>query len=918
MKPLSMHIDGIPVEATQPLTILEAARRADIDIPHLCHCDRQGYQPLASCRACLVEIDEEAALAPACRRWIAPGMVVTTSNERIDNVRRLVVELTASEMSNEAFAKQGAKSFGALAQSIGVDTTRFGFKQDTGRSDTRHAAITVDADACIRCGLCRMACQDVQMNGVIAMASRNTEMRVAFDLGKPLVESGCVSCGECVQVCPTGALSPVTNRADARDKPIDRSAETICPFCSIGCRVDLKITENRIVYAEGADGPANHGRLCVKGRFGFDYVSHPDRLTVPLIRRADAPKDPTAHLAAKDVLALFREASWEEALDRAAAGFLDVKHKHGLDALAVLGSAKATNEDAYILQKLARTGFQTNHVDHCTRLCASVPPLAEAIGYSAVTAPIAHVFDADVALIVGSNPEVNHPVAASFIKNAIRRGTKLILVDPYRQPLARHATHHLQLRPGTDVVLLSAMTHVVISEGLYDRSFVSERLEGFDEIAKCVANYPPETAARICGIPAHTIVEAAHLFAKAPAAMCFWGMGASQHVHGADNIRALIALALISGQVGRPGAGLHPLRGQNNVQGSCDAGLTPATLPGYRKFDDLESRHLIDALWKSSPPTSPGLTVVEILDAALAGRIKGLYVVGGNPAMANPDLAATRRALAALDHLVVQDIFPTETAAFADVILPAAALAERSGSVTNTDRYVQLLEPALAPPGLARPDWEIIHEIAHRMGVVWGFNGVGEIFDEMTQAVPLLTGFTWDSLTREKSQQYPLSLSRAEASLFKTVFPRSGGRARLVPVSGRAPGELPNPSFPLVLITGRVREHWHTGSMTRRSRVLDALSPEPFVHVSSADFDWLDLAENNPTKKNWVDVETERGSVRLQAVRDDRIQDGVIWMAMSFFEAAANELTPRHLDPTTRVPEYKFCAARLLPVKSNN
>ena len=916
MPVVSLHIDGRTIEADENTTVMDAARGAGLQIPYLCACDREGYTPIAACRSCLVEVAGEAALVPACRRKVAQGMAVTTRNDRIDNVRRLVVELTASEMGEVEFAGQTSTTFGRLARSLDVTATRFGFDAVVTQPDTSHPAVVFVADACIRCGLCRVACQDVQVNGIVALAGRGTETRITFDHGRSLGDSSCVSCGECIQVCPTGALrsgAGVAGRMPA-ELTIERTAETICPFCSVGCRVELGIAGNRAVIARGADGPANRGRLCVKGRFGFDYLAHPERLTVPLIRREDAPKNPELHLTGADVLTLFREATWDEALDRAAAGFLKVKEKHGSARLAVLGSAKSASEDAYVLQKLARTVLKTSHIDHCTRLCASIPPLTEAIGTWTVTLPFSHILEADVALVVGSNPEVNHPVAASFMKNAVRRGTKLILIDPYRQPFARHAAYHLQLRPATDVALLSAMTHVVIAEDLIDHAFVSQRLEGFDDLKARVSAYPPEVAARVCGVPEESIVGAARLFAKAPNAMCFWGMGASQHAHGSDNMRALIALALVTGQVGRRGAGMHPWRGQNNVQGSCDVGLLPMCLPGNHNISDAGERAFFERLWQTDIPGERGLTVVEILEAAAAGEMKGLYVSGGNPAMAAPDLAMTRRALASLEHLVVQDIFPTETAAFADVVLPAAALAERSGTVTNTDRFVQLVETAVPPPGAARPDWEITCEIATRMGARWNFDHVGAVFDEMVRAVPALAGMDWATITRERQLQYPLSADPSNGgSLFATVFPAIGGKARIAALTNGSPGELPDEQYPLILVTGRVREHWHTGSMTRRAKTLDALSPESLVHVSAADFARLDLND-----RERVEVLTRRGSVRLPAVCDERLQSGVIWMAMSFFEAPANDLTTRHLDTLTRAPEYKFCAARLIRDESKN
>jgi len=925
MKPsVTVSIDGHTVSGTAGQSVLEAALSAGIELPHLCACKREGYLPIATCRTCLVDIEGREGLTPACREPVKEGMIVRSDTAICAQTRRLVVELLLSEMSESAKVLHFDSPFLQLAERVGADRSRFGHRPSRGIPDRSHPAMTVDPDACIRCGLCRSACQDVQVNGVIGLAGRGEGIHVAFDAGTPMGDSSCASCGECVQVCPTGALafSELLN-IGGRDA-IEQSGETVCPFCSVGCRVDIHIAEDRVIWAEGVNGPANRGRLCVKGRFGFSYLRHPDRLTTPLIRRDDAPKLCSHNLTGSEVLALFRPASWEEALDRAADGFKRLRDIYGGDTLGVLGSAKATNEDAYILQKLARTGFGSAHIDHCTRLCASVPPLAEATGFSAVTVPIEQIADADVVLMVGSNPDVNHPVAASFMKNAIRRGTKLILVDPYQQSMARLATIHLRISPSTDVPLLSAMTRIVVTEGLHDRRFVEDRLEGFDELVQRIDPYTPEMAGRICGVAPEAIVEAARLFAMAPSAMCFWGMGASQHVHGADNIRAAIAFALVCGQIGRPGAGLHPLRGQNNVQGSCDAGLLPNCFPGYHSVDDPAIRSLFKQLWQTQLPVGQGLSVVEILDAVRTGRIRGLYVVGGNPAMANPDLATTRESLSRLGHLVVQDIFPTETAAFADVILPAAALAERSGTVTNTDRIVQIVEPAISPPGLAQEDWTITCAIAARLGLPWANTSPEEIFDEMAAVVPVLEGLSWAKLKNERHARYPLNpnefglakhfarTNQVHDSLFATVFPR-GVRAKLATLDDRRPAELPDDDFPFTLITGRVREHWHTGSMTRRAEVLDALSPEALIHICPIDFDRLGLSGDR-----MVTLETRRGAVSAYPVSDKRLQIGVVWMAMSFSQAPANELTINKRDQFTKVPEYKFCAARIVQQGSTN
>lgn len=885
MSLINFTIDGQPVAAQDGQSLLQAATAAGLDLPHLCASTRDGFAPMGSCRTCLVEVEGEAELVPACRHRVRTGLAVRTDTPRAARVRRLAVSLLASEMSAAAKARHPDTPFLDLVARTGADPDRFGHRAAGRPADASHPAIVLDPEACIRCGKCRAGCRDVQVNGVIALAGRGDGIHVTFDAGMAMGESNCASCGECAQLCPTGALAPkALERAGGRTA-VTAKGETVCPFCSVGCRVTLHMVDDEVAWAEGADGPANRGRLCVKGRFGFSYLRHPDRLTVPLVRRADAPKDPALALRGAAVLDLFRPVDWDEALDTAARGFARLRAAHGPGSLAVLGSAKGSNEDAYLLQKLARMGLGTPHVDHCTRLCASVPPLAEATGFAAVTAPIEEIACAEVVLMVGSNPDSNHPVAASFMKNAFRRGTKLILVDPGILALSRFATHHLRTAPGTDVALLSAMTRVVIEEGLHDRDFVSGRLEGFEALRARVAPFTPEMAAGLTGVPAQDIVAAARLFAGTRAAMTFWGMGASQHAFGADNIRAVIALALVCGQVGRPGAGLHPLRGQNNVQGSCDAGLLPNYLPGYR------------------PLAQAGHTVVEMFDAARRGAVRGLYVVGGNPAMANPDLAVTRAGLACLEHLVVQDIFPTETAAFADVILPAAALAERAGTVTNTDRLVQRIAPALPLPGGARPDWRIIRDIGARLGLSWANLTVESLFEDMAQELPTLAGFSWRMMVQDDHARYPLRPAGAGESLFGDDFPR-GAKAAIVPLDASGADEMTDADYPFILMTGRLREHWHTGTMTRRSPVLEALSPEPQAHMHPDD-----LARLGVTVGGEVEVRTRRGMVHLAAMPDRAVRPGVVWMAMSFFEAAANELTVNRLDPTTRVPDFKFCAA---------
>src|SRR5213082_4279229 len=638
------------------------------------------------------------------------------------------------------------------------------------------------------------------------MAVRGHNEKIVFDFDDPLGNSICVACGECVQACPTGALMPATlvDENGVFDNAPDREVDSVCPYCGVGCQLIYQIKDDRIVAVEGKDGPANHNRLCVKGRFGFDYVHHPDRLTEPLIRKDGVGKDDVA-IDPANPLTHFRVATWEEALDRAAEGLKRIRDRDGQYALAGFGSAKGSNEEAYLFQKLVRTGFGNNNVDHCTRLChaSSVAALMEGIGSGAVTASFAAAMDAEVIIVIGANPTINHPVAATYIKNAAQRGAKLIVMDPRGQGLSRHAYKHLAFKAGSDVAMLNAMINTIISEGLTDEQYIAGYTEGFDELKERIKEFTPEKMAPICGIPAETLREVARLYARSRASIIFWGMGISQHVHGTDNARCLIALALITGQIGRPGTGLHPLRGQNNVQGASDVGLIPMFLPDYQPVGRTDLREPFERLWHQNLDPERGLTVVEIMNAVHAGEITGMYVEGENPAMSDPDLQHARHALAKLDHLVVQDLFVTETAFHADVILPASAFAEKSGTFTNTDRRVQLAREVIKPPGDARQDLWIIQEIAKRMGLPWNYSGPADVFTEMTEVMPSLANISWERLVREGAVTYPVDDPEKPGNeiIFTTGYPTESGRGKIMPAKVIAPDELPDDDYPMVLST---------------------------------------------------------------------------------------------------------------------
>ena len=915
---IRFELDGRAVEAAPGETLLLAARRAGVDIPHLCYTD--GLRADGNCRACVVEIEGERVLAPSCCRAPQPGMKVSAAGARARAAQRMVLELLRADV--DPAAEKADSELAHWCARLGVGAPRFAPRAQPA-ADASHPGIAVDLAACIQCTRCLRACREEQVNDVIGYAHRGAASKIVFDFDDAMGASSCVGCGECVQACPTGALQPATlaRGAEGPAAPAKttyvatRPVDSLCPYCGVGCQVRYHVAgegaAQRIVFAEGRDGPANAGRLCVKGRYGFTYARNRERLTVPLIRRPGVAKG--VDLDPANPLAAFREASWEEALDFAAAGLLRIKAEHGPHALAGFGSAKGSNEEAYLFQKLVRTGFGTHNVDHCTRLChaSSVAALLEGIGSGAVSNPVRDVEHADLIIVIGANPAANHPVAASFIKNAVERGAKLVMMDPRQTPLARHAWRVLQFRADADVALLLSMACVIVEEGLTDDAFIARRTEGFEAFRAAALNYPPERMAAITGIAAATVREVARAYARGPNSMVLWGMGVSQHTHGTDNVRCLIALALMTGQIGRAGTGLHPLRGQNNVQGASDAGLIPMMLPDYQRVADPAVRARFEALWGAKLADTPGLTVVEIMDAASAGRIRGMYIEGENPAMSDPDLSHARAGLAKLEHLVVQDLFLTETAMLADVVLPASSLFEKSGSFTNTDRLVQLGRPVLPLPGDARQDWWIIQEMARRLGLAWDYAGPHEVFAELAQAMPSHAGMSWALLERDGAIVGPKARAdeAGQAVLFDHDFPTADGRGRFVAVAPLPAAELPDADYPMVLITGRVLEHWHTGSMTRRAEVLDALEPAPWCGMHPDD-----LARLGARCGARVALETRRGRVELEARADEGVQRGSVFMAFCYVEAAANLLTQPALDPWGKIPEFKYCALRVTVV----
>jgi len=925
---VTLTIDGAEITVEKGTTLWEAARRQGTEIPALCHDPK--LHPVGVCRMCVVEVEGARVLAASCVREAEDGMVVKTASKKIDRCRSMLTELLMADQPelSPKDATVGGDELWALADRYEVPKGRLP-RGNSRPDDLSSPAIAVHHQACILCDRCIRACDDVQCNDVIGRTGKGYAARISFDLDNPMGKSTCVTCGECVQACPTGALvnKPITTELKPRESL--RKVESVCPYCGVGCAIDFHVDEekNRVVFAEGRESPGSEGRLCVKGRYGHDYVSHPHRLTKPLIR-IQYPKGPlSAEVESSDargkgrrpggivdyaeVLPAFREATWDEALDLAASRLKEIRDGHGPRSLAGFGSAKCTNEEAYLFQKLIRAGFGTNNVDHCTRLChaSSVAALLEMIGSGAVTTTYGDVRNAELALVTGTNTTSNHPVAATFFKEAARAGVKLLVVDPRATGITEHAWRFCRIRSGTDVAFYNAMMHVIIAEGLVDEDYVKEHTKDFEKVKETVAKYTPEMAAGITGVPAETIREVAIAYGRAKGVITYWGMGMSQHVHGTDNCRCIISLCLMTGNMGRHGTGLHPLRGQNNVQGASDAGLIPMVYPDYQPVGAAKARKRFEEAWGRTLDPEPGLTVVEIVKGALDGTIKGMYMMGENPFLSDPNQNKVRKALSALDFLVVQDIFLTETAEFADVILPATSALEKDGTVTNTDRRVQVMRKALEPPGEARLDWEVICDLATRLGLEMSYASSSEVFDEMVSLMDSYGGLTHERLGTT-GKLYPCpdpEESDGTIVMFGDGFPTEDGRATFVPAEHTGADELPDDEFPFILVTGRVLEHWHTGVMTRRSKTLSERVPEAFVEVHPEDCARLGIDAGD-----LVTVSSRRGRITLKVRKDDETQPGSVFIPFHFREAAANVLTTDKLDPYGKIPEFKFCAVKVV------
>ena len=896
MTEITLAIDGKKVKGEQGDTILEVCQKNGIHVPTLCY--HPALPPEGICRVCLVEVAGQRLLQPSCTFTVTEGMEVQTHSPKAVEARRFVVELILSDHPLDCMTCEmnGNCELQDLAYELGIKETRFPGVRHEYPIDDSNPFIERDYNKCVLCYRCVRACD--YMNGVEAIGilwrSFDTKIGTAFDVG--LQDSLCEFCGMCVEVCPTGALTPVERKGQGREWEF-RHVQTICPYCGVGCLLDLSIKDNRIVQVRSAwDGPANHGWTCVKGRFGFDFVHHPDRLTRPLIKKDGQ----------------FVEATWDEALHLVVSRLSEIKEKHGGDAIGVLSSAKCTNEENYVVQKFTRAVLGTNNVDHCARLChaPTVTGLVTAFGSGAMTNSFDDMAnDAEIYFIIGSNTTENHPVLGMRLRQAVKqRGAKLILCDPREIPIAEFATLHIRQKPGTDVALLNGIMNVLITEGLYDEDFVAERTENFGELKEVVLNYPPERAAEICGVTPEEIIKAAHTLAENRPGALLYAMGITQHTCGHQNVLSTANLQMLLGNMGLPGGGVNPLRGQNNVQGACDLGALVNVYPGYQKVTDPAAREKFERAWGVGLSPTVGTTVVEMINAAETGEIKAVYVLGENPMLSDPDVNHVEKCLRSLDFLVVQDIFLTETAQLADVVLPGVSGFEKDGTFTNSERRIQLGHKAVDPPGEARQDWRIVGEVARRMGYDGlSYNSPKEIMEEIASLTPIYGGISYDRLGSQ-GLQWPCPTPDHPGTPILHMGKFSRGLGHFSGVDWQPPAEEPDEEYLLILTTGRVLYQWHTGTLTRRSKGLDAICPEAVVELNTEDASNLGIADGQMVK-----VTSRRGEIVATAQVSGKVEPGVVFIPWHFAEAAANKLTIAALDPTAKIPEYKVCAVRVKP-----
>ncbi len=880
---INLTINGQPVTADKGMTVLEAAQSAQIYIPTLCA--DPDLEPYGGCRLCVVEIEGMRGLPTACTTPASDGMLVHTETPAVNEVRTTVTELLIADHPVECLTcpQNQQCDLQKVAAYLGITEQPLRRTNRLFPVDNSNPFFELDRNKCILCARCTRTCSEITCVGAIELAYRGYDAKVATFGDQPLMDSICMSCGECVTHCPVGALAP------KHAKPPTNEVATTCPYCGVGCGMYLGIREGHIVSIRGdRDNPASQGQLCVKGRYGInEFVHHPERLATPLIKHNGE----------------FAEATWDEALDLVSERLASYKG----DEIAVISSAKCTNEENYVVQKLARVVLGTNNVDHCARLChaPTVAGLVRSFGSGAMTNSISDIGDALTILAIGTNTTSAHPVIGFEVKKAVRKGAKLIVANPREIDLVRYAELWLRHKPGTDVALLMGMMRVIVEEGLIDAEFIKERIENFDAFSESLKNFDLATVEQISGVPQDKIAQAARLHATNKPATILYSMGITQHSHGTDNVIATANLAMLTGNIGKPGAGVNPLRGQNNVQGACDLGALPNVYPGYQAVTDPEVRAKFEAGWGTTLSPNPGLAITEMIEQA-GQKIKAAYIMGENPALSEPDAGHAQKALAQLDFLVVQDIFLSETAQLADVVLPGVSFAEKDGTFTNTERRVQRVRKAVKPIGDSRPDWLITCQIGKRLGGKgFDFAHPGEIMDEIASLTPIYGGISYQRL-ESGGLQWPCPTPEHPGTAILHTRQFTRGKGQFIPLAYKPPMELPDDEYPLILTTGRSLFHWHTGTLSRKVAGLNAFMGEGLVEINPEDAEALGISDGDMVKAS-----SRRGEIKAKAQVTEVSPPGVVFMTFHFAESPANVLTNSASDPVAKIPEYKVCAVRI-------
>ena len=894
---LHLTINDRPIAAEPGDTIYLAARKAGISIPSLCVSHQLA--PFGSCRLCICEIDGQAGTPASCTTPVRPDMVVRTESDRLRRHRHNIVELYLSEQPEGSAISEPLRE---LALVCGVDKVRYpdgAHRKRASVRDDSNPFFTFDNAACISCARCVRACDEIQGTHALTMIGRGFEARPVAGAGALMGEvaafasSNCVSCGACVKECPTGALTEKT----VLEKGIPTgTVRTTCAYCGVGCAFDAGVRDGRVVQMMPADdGPSNRGHACMKGRFGWTYNDAPDRLRVPLLRHGND----------------WEEISWESALDRVAQEFTRIKEAHGPDALATISSSRGTNEENYLFAKFMRCVIGTNHIDNCARVChsATVTGMMDTLGASAATNSIQDLDLTQLIMVVGANPTESHPVVGAKIKQAHRRGVPLIVIDPRRTELARLADLHLQLRPGTNVALLNAMGHVLVKEGLLDQAFIAARAEGIEDWIKTVSDCTPEAAEVITGVPAHLIAQAARRYGSSCAAFCVHGLGVTEHRWGSHGVIALCNLALATGNIGRPGTGINPLRGQNNVQGASDMGCLPTYFAGYQSLDDPKLAALHQTVTGRPLPTKRGMKTPDMWDAAIAGRLKGLWIIGYDVAQTDPNLKKVHEALRRVEFLVVQDLFLSETAKFAHLILPGASFLEKDGTFTNLERRIQRIRKVVEPPNGVLPDWRVVCEVSNRMGYPMPYRHPSEIMDEIARLTPMFAGVSYARLDQHAGLQWPVptAIHKGTALMHQETFPK--GKARFVAVEYLPPGEAASKEYPFVLTTGRILQHYNCGAQTRRTDILELVDTD-VLEMYPADVEALHLRDSEIVR-----VMSARGDALLPVVGSERVLPGHLFTSFHFPASTVNALLSSSADESSQCPEYKVSAVRVEPIE---